>query len=194
MTRPPIFSIHSVVSTSNEAIRIKGRALDIIEIKSKVFDSNSNIGTIEEITIEDKQVRKLDIMSEGIITITGITKDFQMKELLYEDRLEEYKETITFEQAKNMAEHMSRQVLLDYVDHPNMSFLDELVLEADCCWFFFYNPQIIIPQDKWLLHILKAYAISKKGSVSHTYNYLDDPVEAKDYLHAMSGYFRKRGL
>lgn len=42
--------------------------------------------------------------------------------------------------------------------------------------------------------MLGAYAISKKGEVSHTYNYLDDPMKARDYLNAMSGYFNKKGL
>lgn len=194
MIRLPIFSVHSVLSMSNSTIRIQGRALDTIKIKSKVFDLNSNLSCIEEISIGNKQSSELSIMSEGIVTIKIDKDSFDIGEFLYGEQANDYRQTISFEQATDMAEKFIRQDLLDYVEDPHVLFLHEVTLEAECCWFFFYNPKIIIPEEKWLLKMLGAYAISKKGKVSHTYNYLDDSVKARDYLNVMSGYFNKKGL
>lgn len=194
MSRLPVFSVHSILSMSNTLIRIQGRALDTIRIKSDIFDLNSNPSSIEEIWKENKQVSELNVMSEATITIKINAESFKVENLLYGDRANEYCQTITFEQAKNMAENFSRRDLLDYVEDSNISFLHEVTQEAECCWFFFYNPMIVIPKERWALQMLSAYAISKRGEISHTYNYLDDPIKAKDYLYAMSGYFKKRGL
>jgi len=190
----PIFSVHSILSTSNNIIRIRGRALNTIELGSQVFDLHLNSSHVEEISIENNKTSQLGVMSEGILTIKTDNERFNIEELLYREQASDYRQTITFEQAKNMAEDMSRQDLLDYVKDPNVPFLHEVTLEADYCWFFFYNPNIIIPEEKWLLKMLGAYAISKRGDVSHTYNYLDDPIKANDYLMAMSAYFNRRGL
>ncbi|ODP27118.1 hypothetical protein PTI45_03439 [Paenibacillus nuruki] len=194
MIRLPIFSVHSVLSISNSTIRIQGRALDTIKIKSKVFDLNSNLSCIEEISIGNKQSSELSIMSEGIVTIKIDKDSFDIGEFLYGEQANDYIQTISFEQATDMAEKFIRQDLVDYVEDPHVLFLHEVTLEAEYCWFFFYNPKIIIPEEKWLLKMLGAYAISKKGEVSHTYNYLDDSVKARDYLNVMSGYFNKKGL
>lgn len=193
MNQLPVFSVHSILSKSNSTIRIRGRALDTIKIRSKVFDRNLNGSHIEEISTANKNAYELGIMSEGIITIKIENESFDVEELLYRDQAGDYRQTITFEQAKNMAEKLSRQDLLDYVEDPNIPFLHEITLEAEYCWFFFYNPNIIIPEEQWLLKMLGAYAISKKGEVSRTYNYLDDPMKAKDYLMAMSAYFNRKG-
>lgn len=194
MIRLPIFSVHSVLSISNSAIRIQGRALDTIKLKSNVFDLSSNLSCIEEIIVANKQSSQLSIMSEGIVTIKIDKDSFDIGEFLYGEQANDYRQTISFEQATDMAEKFIRQDSLDYVEDSHVLFLHKVTLEAEYCWFFFYNPKIIIPEEKWLLKMLGAYAISKKGEVSHTYNYLNDPVKARDYLKAMSGYFNKKGL
>jgi len=194
LNRLPVFSVHSILSMSNTMIRVRGRALDTIKIKTKVFDLNSNLSSIEEISIGNEESSELGIMCEGIITIKIDNESFDVEELLYGEQASDYRQTITFEQAKNMAEKFSREDLLDYIKDPEVTFLHEVTLEAEYCWFFFYNPNIIIPEEKWSLKMLGAYAISKKGEACHTYNYLEDPIKVKDYLIAMSGYFNKKGL
>ncbi len=194
MNQLPIFSVHSILSKSNSLIRIRGRALNTIEIGSQVFDLHLNSSHIEEISIENNKPCQLGVMSEGILTIKIDNERFNIGELLYREQASDYRQTITFEQARYMAEDMSRQDLLEYVEDPDVPFLHEVTLEAEYCWFFFYNSNIVIPEENWVLKMLSAYAISKKGDVSHTYNYLDDPRKANDYLMAMSAYFNRRGL
>jgi hypothetical protein len=92
-----------------------------------------------------------------------------------------------------MANEASQEDLSRYVTDSRTPFLQDSVLEAECCWFFFYNPEIYIPEHAWATRMLSVYAVSKKGDMRHTYNYSDDTIKLKDYVQAMSAHFKKKG-
>ncbi len=99
---------------------------------------------------------------------------------------------ITFETARTIAENAARDQLEEYVNE-EMLFLDTEYKEAEYCWFFFRNKNIVGPPEQALRWDC-AYAISKKGEVSVIGDFSKDAKKLEDYLQKMSNYFRDRGL
>lgn len=52
---------------------------------------------------------------------------------MYGEQANDYRQTISFEHATDMAEKFIRQDLLSYVEDPHVLFLHEVTLEAECC-------------------------------------------------------------
>ncbi|NOU86207.1 hypothetical protein GC102_10525 [Paenibacillus sp. LMG 31460] len=155
-------------------------------------DLDFNFRIVEVIENENITVSVLDIMEVGAITFKVEGQQSNIGNYLYGESVDEYIPTITFDQAKQMAENASREDLERYIIDPQTPFLEDFVLEGECCWFFFYNPDIEIPEQDWSRRMLSAYAVSKKGDMRHTYNYSSDPIKLQDYLQAMSAHFKKK--
>jgi hypothetical protein len=197
MERIPVFSVHSISpSTKNELPIIHGRALDIVRTGSKLFYSGSvsdtNYCIVDIIKNETNNFSSLSIMDSGTITLRA-EQITPISQYLYGESVNKYIPTITLDQAKRMAMEATQKDLSQYVTDPHTPYLQDSVLEAECCWYFFYNPEIEIPEQDWVWRMLGTYAVSKKGDMSHTYNFSDDPIKLQDYLQAMSAYFKKRG-
>jgi hypothetical protein len=65
-------------------------------------------------------------------------------------------------------------------------------LEAENCWMFFVNPEIVIPPKRALSDF--AYCVSKKGTARSIPDFSDNSVRFREYLKDMSRYFEERGL
>lgn len=197
MERASVFSIHTINPGENSKYKIiNGRALDRVTVGSKLytldFALDENSCTVVAIERDAESVSSLGVMEFGTITIKTDNEFFLEKQYLYGELVKKYIPTITFDQAKRMALESAKEDLSRYVKD-NTPFLAEVVLEGECCWFFFHNPDIEIPEHAWATRMLSVKAVSKKGDMNQTYNYSDDPIKLNDYLQTMSSYFKKKG-
>lgn len=71
--------------------------------------------------------------------------------------------SITFERARALAEREARSLLEHSLTDATIPALREEYLEADHCWMFFRNRDIVIPPERSLTKA--AFAVSKKGTV-----------------------------
>lgn len=102
------------------------------------------------------------------------------------------KPRINFDEARKIAEEQARLSLGPYMPDPTVEPLDQgRLLEAEHCWMFFKNPQILVPEHGWFVR-QAAYAVSKRGSFSMIHDYSYDPVQLQAYLHTLSNYFGAR--
>ncbi|RKN61997.1 hypothetical protein [Paenibacillus ginsengarvi] len=198
MERIPVFSVHSISpSTNNEPPIIHGRALNIVQTGCKLFYSeavsDSNYCFVDIIKNETNNFSSLSVMDSGTITIRAEQQIAPIGQYLFGESVNKYIPTITLEETTRMAMEAAQKDLSRYAKDPHTPYLQNSVLEAECCWFFFYNPEIEIPEQDWVRRMLGAYAVSKKGEMSHTYNFSDDPIKLQDYLQTMSAYFKRRG-
>ncbi|MDI4647478.1 hypothetical protein [Cohnella hashimotonis] len=197
MERASIFSIHTIISGENpEYIIINGRALDKITVGSKLYSLDTALDekscTVVAIDRNAEDVSSLGVMDFGTISIKTENELFLETQYLYGELVNKYIPTITFDQAKRMAQESAKEDLSQYVKD-STPFLAEVVLEGECCWFFFHNPDIEIPEYAWATRMLSVKAVSKKGDMNKTYNYSDDPIKLNDYLQTMSSYFKRKG-
>lgn len=196
MERVPVFSVHSISpSTNNEYQVIHGRALNNVQTGNKLHYSQSvsdtNYCIVDYIKNDTNNFPSLGIMDSGSITLST-EWTASISQYLFGESVNKYIPTITLEQAKRMALEATQEDLSRYVTNPHTPYLQDSFIEAECCWFFFYNPEIEIPEQDWFRRMCGTYAVSKKGDMSHTYNFSDDPKKLQDYIQAMSTYFKKR--
>lgn len=107
--------------------------------------------------------------------------------------MKEYIPEITFEEARGIAEKSARRRLEPFMGNASIPILRNYYEEAECCWFFFKNPQIVGSIERNLSWNF-AIAVSKKGEVSIIADFSDEQEKLKDYLQVMSNYFKERGL
>lgn len=102
------------------------------------------------------------------------------------------KPRITFDEARRIAEVEALSSLEPYMLDPTTNPLDQgRYLEAEYCWMFFRNPEILVPDYGWFVR-QAAYAVSKRGAFSMIHDYSSDPVQLKEYLQKLSDYFGAR--
>jgi hypothetical protein len=94
--------------------------------------------------------------------------------------MSEYIQEITFEQAKKLAEERFVKRIGLFRDSCQIPILSEQYVEAECCWFFFRNKQIQIPESQSLLD--GAYVVSKKGNLFGIADFSNNPTKLKEYL------------
>jgi len=107
--------------------------------------------------------------------------------------MEGYVQKISLSQAREIAEENALWKLQPYMTNFTTSVLREHFEEAECCWFFFRNKEIVGPPEQ-ALRWAWAYAVSKKGEVSIIADYSDQPEKLQEYLKKMSDYFKEKGL
>lgn len=100
-------------------------------------------------------------------------------------------ELITFLDAKKIAEDMAKERVIDLVPSNFNRWLDEYYLEAESCWMFFRNREIIIHEERTL--VFGAYVVSKKGNARFIADFYDDKLRCEEYLLKMSNYFKDKG-
>lgn len=98
--------------------------------------------------------------------------------------------TINFEQAKQLAEKSASLFLSEFRPNPSVPLLQEHYLEAEHCWMFFRNKDIVIPPNRPFCD--GAYVISKRGNGSFVADFSEEPLEAQAYLQRMSAHFKER--
>jgi hypothetical protein len=74
-----------------------------------------------------------------------------------------------------------------------IKLLEDNYLEAECCWIFLRNKEIVIPLQNWFAKSYGAYAVSKKGTCNIITHFPGEPERLKAYLETMSDYFKKSG-
>lgn len=101
--------------------------------------------------------------------------------------------TISFVDAKAIAEDMAYSDLKSFVGHTQKSrLLQDRWLEAEHCWIFFRTKEYNIPPEMWFIKNYCAYAISKKGTARSITDFSDNPERLQAYLQTMSNYFKVR--
>ncbi|THF73948.1 hypothetical protein [Cohnella fermenti] len=107
--------------------------------------------------------------------------------------MREYIPTITFEQAKAIAEKAAFEQLAPFVEDESDTVLSDKHAEAEYCWFFFRKQEIVGPPEK-ILTWGAAYAISKKGELRLIADFMNEPDKLREYIQVMSKYFEAKGL
>ncbi|WP_433693512.1 hypothetical protein [Herbaspirillum seropedicae] len=97
---------------------------------------------------------------------------------------------ISFGEAKSIAEQHAFVDFRDVVKDASQVLKKEY-LEAEYCWMFFRNDQIVVPLEA-TLGMKWAYVVSKKGTYSMVQDFSGDEKKLLDYLNAMSDHFKKR--
>lgn len=104
-----------------------------------------------------------------------------------------YVSTISFEEAKKLAEEVAGISLKWYKKDDKIPFLSERFEEAECCWFFFRNSEILGPIEESLTWN-HAYAVSKKGTLHTIADFSNDSEKLKEYLKLLSYYFKRKNI
>lgn len=102
--------------------------------------------------------------------------------------MSEYIQEITFEQARKLVEDTAVKQIGMFRNNYEIPVLSGQYVEAECCWFFFRNRQIQIPEHMSLRD--GAYAISKKGQVYGIADFSDNPIKLKEYLEKFSEHLK----
>jgi hypothetical protein len=138
-------------------------------------------------------------MVDYIETRYGSSQDWREilipKEIKYVLRKDRKFVPITLEHAQKMAEYpilfnICRSILQT---NDMEKLLEDDYLEAEYCWIFLRNKNIVVPPQDWFENDYGAYAISKKGDSSHIMHFPDEPERLKAYLQVMSDHFKKNG-
>jgi hypothetical protein len=103
--------------------------------------------------------------------------------------MSKYIQEITFEQARKLAEDTAVKQVGMFRNNCEIPVLREEYVEAECCWFFFRNRQIEIPESMSLKDC--AYAISKKGQVYGIADYSDNHIKLNEYLEKFSEHLKE---
>jgi hypothetical protein len=97
---------------------------------------------------------------------------------------------VSFCDAKNLAELSALGNLKNFLKDEKTSLLREDYLEAEHCWVFFRNKEIIVPPESSLGGDC-AYAVSKAGEVRQIADLSSDNEQSLAYLQKMSDYFNR---
>jgi hypothetical protein len=97
---------------------------------------------------------------------------------------------ITLEQARLLAEESAAFFLSEFRSDPSVPLLQEHYLEAEHCWMFFRNKNIVIPFDRPFCD--GAYVVSKRGNGRSVADLSEKPMEAQAYLQKLSEHFKER--
>lgn len=100
-------------------------------------------------------------------------------------------QTISFIEAKKLAEEAARINLSIFLSDPSIDLLRDEYLETEYCWMFFRNQGIIVPPEGSLRGDW-AYAVSKRGQIRQIADLSDDPIKLNAYLIKMSDYFNRQ--
>ena len=105
------------------------------------------------------------------------------------------RKVVTLDEARELARRTGAESWSRYIPQDCDDCLVERYLEAEHCWFFFRNPEIIVPDENWFARSYTAIAVSKFGTVRSITDFSGDPDRLADYLNLMSAYFahRERG-
>ena len=105
--------------------------------------------------------------------------------------MDKYVSVITFSEARYLAECSALSDIGCFRDSADIPLLDVKSYEGECCWFFFRNMEIIVPENMSLR--AHAYAVSKRGSVRGIAEFSGDIIQIKEYLKKMSDHFKQNG-
>ncbi|MCD1261695.1 hypothetical protein B5M42_023110 [Paenibacillus athensensis] len=107
--------------------------------------------------------------------------------------MKEYIQTITLEEARQLADQLALIKLNPYRTNETIPLLSEHMLEAECCWFFFRNKQIVGPEDGFRSWDC-AYSVSKRGDVGTIIDLSHDPEKLAAYIQQFSDRCKEMGV
>jgi hypothetical protein len=122
-----------------------------------------------------------------VMSDKGWTKNTRNKEKIYVP--------ISFVHARMIAENsVLRDICCSNLQTGDVEkLLEEDYLEAECCWIFLRNKNIVVPPQNWFAKAYGAYAVSKKGVCYIITHFADEPERLKAYLQMISDHFKKNG-
>lgn len=103
--------------------------------------------------------------------------------------MSEYIQEITFEQARKLAEEVAIKQIWLFRESNEVPVLNGHYEEGECCWFFFRNREIQIPEHMILRD--GAYAISKRGEIRLIVDFSYDSKLLKEYLQKFSEHLKE---
>ncbi|OXM82457.1 hypothetical protein [Paenibacillus rigui] len=202
MRRIEVFAIESATEDKEKgSISLNGTSLYVIKKGEKAYSTSDNESqslVIESILFDGKEVNEISIFQQCTLVFKRILT-YKIQELdlyLFGQAAQEYEPTITYAQARQLAEELAYENLNHFVPNNNSQLLSHRFEEAECCWFFFTNEDIIptLPEEAWFSKSYSSYAISKKGEARSIYNYTNEKEKLKKYVHVLSNYFKLNRL
>jgi len=100
---------------------------------------------------------------------------------------------ITLAQGRQVAEDAVMRDKIHYKNSELEQALEDDFLEAEHCWIFFRNRNIVVLPENWFTKSYGAFAVSKKGAFSQITAFEEDRAQLLAYLQTMSEYFGRRG-
>lgn len=193
----PIFEIESIKQTADGMkYVIQGTALDCINIGDQLFMSSlktqEDCCVIESIEIGGREIKRAyAFMSVDLrARLKGNVSIFPEKYLY--DIVDDYIAEIDFKQAGTIAENAAFDSLDQFRENLQVSLLRDEFAEAECCWFFFRNKEIVGPPERALTWD-KTYVVSKKGNLFSIVDLSDKPEELRVYIQRYSSHLKRLG-
>jgi hypothetical protein len=196
MDKEPIFQIASIEQKAkNEHYSIQGKAFDRINPNDYLYIfsqlNNNSCFIVEDIETKGRQIKSAYAFME--VTLKGkLIGDFLEIDGRYlYDIVDDYKVEIDFQQAKQIAETTANDKLSEFRKNPEINLLRDEFYEAECCWFFFRNKEIIGPPERTLSWD-QAYAVCKKGNCFLIADMSDKIDELKEHIQRFSSHLKRR--
>jgi hypothetical protein len=103
----------------------------------------------------------------------------------------DYEPTISFEEARALAEKAAREKLSGLFDERLESILENHYMEEECCWLFFRKTKIIVPEGGfkgW------SFAISKRADIRLFYDLRHKPEKMAEIFQNLSNHIKEKKL
>lgn len=147
---------------------------------------------MESIEINGREVNQVTAFTVVSLKIRWVLRTNENVEgnYLY-DLVEKYTPTIDYFEARRLAESSAFEDLNWLRKDKATPLLREEFCEAECCWFFFRNKDLVGPSEK-NLNWDRAFVVSKMGNVFSIADLSDEPDRMLDYLQRYSSHVKRR--
>lgn len=195
MDKEPIFQIASIeLSANKEQFSIRGKSFDRINRGDRLFIfsqlNNNSCFIVEDIETEGRQLKIAYAFMNVTLMAKLIGNSLELDGRYLYDMVDDYEVEIDFQQAKQIAEKIAHDKLNEFINNPGIDVLRDEFYEAECCWFFFRNKEIIGPPER-ALSWDQAYAVSKKGNCFLIGDMSDKVEELKEYIQRYSSHLKR---
>lgn len=143
---------------------------------------------IEDIEAKGRQIKSAYAFMNVTLRAKLIGNCLELDGHYLYDIVDDYEVEIDFQQAKQIAEKTANYKLSEFRKNPRVR---NEFYEAECCWFFFRNKEIIGPPER-ALSWDQAYAVSKKGNCFLIGDMSDKSEELKEYIQRYSSHLKRR--
>lgn len=194
MDKEPIFEIVSIEVTK-EQYSIQGKAFDRINSGDHLYIfsqmNNNSCFIVEDIESKGRQIKSAYAFMEVTLKVRVVGNYLEVCGRYLYDIVDDYEVEIDFQKAKQIAEETANDQLREFKNKPEVNCLRDEFYEAECCWFFFRNKEIIGPPER-VLSWDRAYAVSKKGNCFLIADMSDNIEELKEYIQRYSSHLKRR--
>lgn len=153
MDREPIFYINELMHNDELTTVYQGKVLDRIKIGDVLYTSSETNKDyrcyVESIEINGREVNQVTAFTVVSLKIRWVLRTNENVEgnYLY-DLVEKYTPTIDYFETRRLAESSAFKDLNWLRKDQATPLLREEFCEAECCWFFFRNKDLVGPHEK----------------------------------------------